>query len=150
MENAKKEIYIHYFFKFWVILKGLNGVLEIFAGISLLFFGKITAIVTALIQGELVEDPNDFFANFFKNLLPTISHNAVLWGAFYLLAHGVIKIFLAVSLLRNKLWAYPASMIFLGLFIVYEFYKFASTGSIGFAALTIFDIVLLALVLHEI
>ncbi|BCG83133.1 hypothetical protein MesoLj113b_66750 [Mesorhizobium sp. 113-3-3] len=36
--------------------------------------------------------------------------------AFYLLSHGIVKLALVVALLKNKLWAYPSSLIVLGLF----------------------------------
>jgi uncharacterized membrane protein len=31
----------------------------------------------------------------------------VVFGAVYLLAHGLVKVILAAALLKNRLWAYP-------------------------------------------
>jgi uncharacterized membrane protein len=30
------------------------------------------------------------------------------FDVFYLLSHGIVKLFLVAALLKNKLWAYPA------------------------------------------
>lgn len=59
--------------------------------------------------------------------------------AFYLVSHGVVKLFLVIGLLRNKLWAYPASLVVLGLFIAYQLYRFSYTHGFGLIVLTLFD-----------
>jgi len=69
--------------------------------------------------------------------------------AFYLLSHGVVKLFLVVGLLKGKLWSYPASLIVLGLFILYQLYRYSYTHGVGLIALTVFDIVVMALIWHE-
>ena len=69
--------------------------------------------------------------------------------AFYLLSHGSVKILLVVGLLKNKLWSYPASLIVLGLFIVYQLYRFSYTHGVGLIVLTIFDIFVMGLIWHE-
>jgi uncharacterized membrane protein len=50
--------------------------------------------------------------------------------AFYLLSHGLVKVLLVAGLLREKLWAYPASLIVLSAFIAYQTYRYSSTHSI--------------------
>lgn len=149
MEEPKKEVYIRDFFKAGVILKGVNGLLEIFVGALLLFSGTLTGVADFFIQNELVEDPHDFVANFFQNVLPLLSAKVALFGAIYLISHGLVKVFLIFHLLKNKLWSYPASIVFLFLFIVYQLYRFILTGSIWMAFLTIFDLILISLIWHE-
>jgi uncharacterized membrane protein len=68
---------------------------------------------------------------------------------FYLISHGVIKLGLVVGLLRGKLWSYPASLVVLGLFIIYQMYRFSYTHGLGLIVLTVFDIVVLGLIWHE-
>jgi uncharacterized membrane protein len=58
-------------------------------------------------------------------------------------------VLLVIGLLRNKLWAYPVSLVALGLFIVYQLYRFSYTHGIGLIILTIFDIIVIALIYHE-
>jgi uncharacterized membrane protein len=69
--------------------------------------------------------------------------------AFYLLSHGLIKIFLVAGLLRNKLWAYPAALVVMSLFILYQLYRYTYTQSFGLIVLSVFDIVVIALIWHE-
>jgi Predicted membrane protein (DUF2127) len=43
------------------------------------------------------------------------------------------------ALLRNKLWAYPWMIAFLGIFIVYQLYRIALTPTLWLITLTVFD-----------
>jgi uncharacterized membrane protein len=52
-------------------------------------------------------------------------------------------------LLRNKLWAYPASLVILSLFIAYQVYRFSYTHSVGLVVLTAFDLIVMVLIWHE-
>ena len=64
----------------------------------------------------------------------------MLFGGLYLLSHGVVKIVLATALLRNKLWAYPWMIGFLGVFVIYQLYRIALIPTVGLIALTVFDV----------
>jgi uncharacterized membrane protein len=132
-----------------IILKGLVSLLELFGGILFLFTGSVTAILSSLIQGELIEDPTDFIATRLQHVLPYFSTHTQLFAAFYLLSHGIIKIVLVISLLRNKLWAYPATIVVLFLFIAYQLYRLTYAYSLTFLALTLFDVLLVILTWHE-
>lgn len=135
---------------FWsLILKGINGTIEILAGILFLFTGIVTETLTFLVQRELLEDPGDFVANTIQHVLPYLYSHTQLFTAFYLLSHGIIKLFLVVSLLRKKIWAYPATIAVLILFVVYQLYRLTFGFSIFLILLTIFDIFLIALTWHE-
>ncbi len=61
----------------------------------------------------------------------------------------LIKLAVVVALLLNQLWAYPASMVVLGLFVVYQVYRYTFAPSIGLILLTAFDLVVLWLIWHE-
>ncbi len=132
-----------------LILKGLNSLLEIGGGILFLFTSSLTVIVSFLIRGELIEDPTDFVSNQIQSILPYLSSHTQLFGALYLLSHGIIKIFLVVNLLRGKLWAYPATIISLFIFIAYQLYRLSHSFSIALVLLTLFDIFIIILTWHE-
>ena len=63
----------------------------------------------------------------------------MLFGAVYLLAHGLVKVILVAALLKNQLWAYLWTIGFLGVFIAYQLYRLSFQPSVGLTALTIFD-----------
>lgn len=149
MAEIIQEKNIHRIFLVSVLLKAGNALLEIVGGVMLLFTGSFTKIVAYLVAGELIEDPQDFVATSIQHILPYFSEHTQLFIAFYLLSHGVIKIFLAIGLLRNKIWAYPTAIVVFILFITYQLYRFTYTHSTFLILLTIFDLFVVVLTWHE-
>lgn len=146
-----KKLKIHKLFEVGVILKGLDGILEILGGILLWTVNptSINKFIQNLTQQELNEDAHDLIANLFLHFNQSLSLNSKNFGAIYLLSHGIIKIALVVGLLQKKLWAYPASIIFLILFIVYQLYRLWLGYSVGMLLLTILDVIVITLVWLE-
>jgi uncharacterized membrane protein len=142
---------IHQIFQISVLLKGAHALVECIGGLVLAFVSTstITRLVNALTQEELIEDPNDFVAAQLLSLAQNFTVSTQRFYAFYLLSHGVIKVFLVIGLLRNKLWAYPVSLVVLGLFIVYQLYRFSYTHGFGLIVLTVFDVFVMGLIWHE-
>jgi uncharacterized membrane protein len=142
---------IHQIFEISVLLKGAHALIECIGGLVLAFISTsaIASLVNSLTQEELIEDPNDFVAAHLLNLAQNFTVSTQNLYAFYLLSHGLIKVFLVIGLLRNKLWAYPVSLVVLGLFIVYQLYRFSYTHGFGLIVLTVFDVVVMGLIWHE-
>jgi len=138
-------------FEVGIILKGLDGVLEVLGGLLLLVVSPATIdrVVTSLTQHELSEDPHDFLATHLLRTAHGPTGAAVLFGAVYLLAHGLVKVVLVVALLKNQLWAYPWTIAFLGVFIVYQLYRLSLRASVGLTVLTIFDALIAWLTYRE-
>jgi uncharacterized membrane protein len=138
-------------FQVGIILKGLDGVLEVIGGLLLLVVSPATInrVVTSLTQHELSEDPHDFVATHLLKTAHGLTGSAVLFGSIYLLAHGAVKIILVAALLKNQPWAYPWTIAFLGVFIVYQLYRLSFQPSVGLTALTIFDTVIAWLTYRE-
>lgn len=134
-----------------IVLKGLDGVLEVVGGLLLLAItpATIDRLVVALTQHELSEDRHDFLATHLLHSAGTLTSSALTFGAVYLLLHGAVKIVLVAALLRDKLWAYPWMIGFLIIFIVYQIYRMALAFSIGLLLLTIFDAVVVWLTYRE-
>jgi uncharacterized membrane protein len=138
-------------FEIGILLKGVDGVLEVLGGVLLLVVSPATIdrVVTSLTQHELSEDPHDFLATHLLGTAHGLTGSAVLFGAVYLLLHGVVKVILVTALLKNQLWAYPWTIAFLGVFIVYQVYRLSFKPSVGLTALTIFDAVIAWLTYRE-
>lgn len=138
-------------FRLSILLKGAHALLECAAGLLLAFAGTsaMSRLVERLTQDELLEDPNDFLARHLLELAGGLSGSTQRFYAFYLLSHGVVKLLLVLALLRNRLWAYPASLVVFGLFIVYQLYRFSYTHSPGLVALSVLDLVVIVLIWHE-
>lgn len=142
---------IHQIFEVSVLLKGAHALIECIGGLVLasVSTGSIASLINALTQEELVEDPKDFVATHILSLAQNFTLSTQHFYAFYLLSHGAIKVFLVIGLFRNKLWAYPASLVVLGLFIVYQLYRFSYTHGFGLIVLTVFDVFVMGLIWHE-
>jgi uncharacterized membrane protein len=138
-------------FEVGIIGKGLNGAAELVGGLLLLLLGpdRIHRMLVALTQGELSEDPRDIIATHLLHTANGLTGSAVLFGAIYLLAHGVVKVVLVVALLLNKIWAYPWMIVVLLLFIAYQLYRIALDPTAGLIALTVFDLLIVALTWRE-
>jgi uncharacterized membrane protein len=128
---------IHRIFVVSVALKGLHALIEVAGGLALYLFSS------AAIARMLDEvDPHDWIARHF----PMSEQH---FYAFYLLSHGIVKAVLVAGLLREKLWAYPASIAVFGAFIGYQLYRYSWTHDIGLVLLSVFDLFVIALAVHE-
>lgn len=138
-------------FRVSVLLKGFDGALEIVGGIALWVVspGLIVRVVGLLTQDEIAEDPHDIVANYLRHASGHFSLLSEHFMAIYLLGHGLVKIFVVVALLRNKLWAYPVAISVFGGFVVYQVYRFALTRSVGMIVLTVIDIIVIWFIWQE-
>ena len=128
-------------FRVSIIIKGVDGALEIIGGTILLFVSPTTIdrVVRSLTQHELSEDPRDFVARHLLHSAGQLTHGGTLFAAVYLLSHGIAKVVLVVALLRDQLWAYPAMIVLLGAFIAYQLYRLSYRLTLGLTLLTAFD-----------
>lgn len=148
--NKGNDIF-HKGFKIGILAKGIDGMLEIIGGILLIFLNpsRLNKLIVLLTQHELLEDPKDIVANLAIKLGLNFSVSSQHFGIFYLISHGVIKIFLVTMLWRRKMWAYPLTAVSLLLFIFYQMHRYMINHSIGIIVLTIFDVVMIVLTLIE-
>lgn len=142
---------IHQIFRVSVIFKGLHALTEIAGGLVFYLVSAPTELhwVNLLTQDELNEDPRDFVATHLLSAAQHLTGATQTFYAFYLVSHGLIKVVLVAGLLREKLIAYPLSLIALAAFIAYQLYRYSYTHSFGLILLTVFDLVVIALVWHE-
>lgn len=138
---------IHRAFEVGVGLKGLDGALEIIGGLLLLTISPrhVSTLVLQLTQHELSEDPHDLVASYLVRLSKGLTVEGQLFGAAYLLTHGVVKLALVAALLKRRLWAYPAAIGLFALFGAYQVYRYTFTHSLYLILLTILDVVVICL-----
>jgi uncharacterized membrane protein len=134
-----------------IILKGLDGFLELVGGLLLLFVSPshISHIVTLLTRGELNENPHDLIATHLIHWSSNLTKGTLIFGGIYLLAHGLAKLVLVFEILRDHLWAYIGLIVITTLFIGYQSYEIIYSHSISLSLLTIFDVVVVYLTVKE-
>jgi uncharacterized membrane protein len=139
-------------FRIGLLLKGFDGLLECIGGIYLLLINpeQINRWARYLTQGELSRDPHDFIASHILKTAHELTGASLVFGAAYLLSHGIIKLVLVIEVIRNHLWAYLALLVVTSLFVVYQVYRLVVNGfSLGMFLLTIFDLVIIYLTQKE-
>lgn len=146
-----QERRIHQIFEVSVLLKGVHAAIECVGGIALALTSNawIREFVAKASQTELIEDRHDFIANHLAAFAHGFSIETQHFYAWYLLSHGAVKLALVTGLLLRKLWAYPTTIVVLGLFILYQLYRYTHTHGLGLLLLTGLDIVVVGLTWHE-
>ena len=123
---------LHFAFEIGLWIKAVFALTEIAGGVATFFVTHqfVVRAAVAVTQGELAEDPHDLVANMLLGAARHFSIGTRHFTAAYLLGHGLIKLWLIVGLLRERLWYYPTALGVFGLFILYQLYRYHSTHSI--------------------
>lgn len=142
---------LHLLFEVSLWFKAVFAFSEIVAGAVTYFVPRklFLTLVIWVTRDEFAEDPHDLVANFLLHTVQHLSMDAQKFAAIYLLGHGVIKLWLIVGLLRQRLWYYPVSMVIFGLFIAYQLYRYTFTYSVLLLLVTVLDSIIIALTWYE-
>jgi uncharacterized membrane protein len=146
-----RERVLDLLFLIGVLLKAIDGVVELIGGAVLLFVspGQIRGAASAVTSDELSEDPHDLIANLVVQSASHIHPGGQLFVAAYLLLHGAVKIAIVVALLFGSRRVYPWAMAALGAFLVFQIYELVTKPSVGVAILTVFDALIIWLTWRE-
>jgi uncharacterized membrane protein len=138
-------------FRTVLVVKGLDGLLEIFGAITLWLLGpgRIIDFIYRITQSKINEDPHELVATHVRHAASHISVSGDHFMAAYLLINGVVKVVVVLAVLRGKLWAYPLAIAVFGCLVVYQLYRFTFTHGTGLLLLTAFDLLLIWLVWRE-
>lgn len=150
MKARLKALY-HRAFDVGIVLKGLDGLFEAMAGMTLLLTGQpeLLGAVHWLTRRELIEDPGDLVANHLLHLVQGLAVGTRHFAGAYLLGHGIVKLGLVTGLLRGARWSYPTAIVILTAFIGYQGYRWIQHSSFFLATLTLFDIFIVLLIAVE-
>lgn len=151
IKKLAKEKNLHLIFEVSLWFKAAFALFEIIGGILVYFISQrfLLKLVSLVTQVELMEDPNDFLSHYLIHSAQNFSISSQHFAAFFLFSHGIIKLFLIIGLLREKLWYYPTALVVFTLFIVYQLYRFSFTHSPWLLLITLIDILVIWLTWHE-
>ncbi|MGD0189752.1 MAG: DUF2127 domain-containing protein [Rhizomicrobium sp.] len=133
-----------------IAIKGLDGALETAAGLLLAVAGSrwLYDYTVWFIAPEIAQRVGDRTAHLVSHGAAGLMH-AGSFPAVYLLAHGVLKLALAIFLLRRATWIFPVAALILFGFVCYLGHRAISHSSPWSAGFAAFDAITLALVLNE-
>jgi len=145
----EKNIRLAFYVSLWA--KGAFALSEVVGGVAGFFVSTqlMREFAVWVTRHEFAEDPHDVVANLFLDSIQNLTVGTLNFAAIYLLAHGVIKLWLIIGLLRRRLWYYPVAIIIFGLFIVYQLYRYSYTHSIWLLLVTVLDLIVIGLTWHE-
>ena len=146
-----KATSLHRLFEVGLALKGFNGLWETAIGLAFLLISKasLSQWYLRFTQNELIEDPHDHITNFIVHTLLNPGTTTKTFAALYVLFHGLLNLFLAVQLYRDKHWAYPTTIGVVIVSVIYQIYRISVHHSLILTAITIFDLFFIILIWHE-
>lgn len=151
MEALLEENQVYQFFLWSVLLKAAISLAEIAAGI-LFFFVTPEALIswTSMVAQNMVPEVLRGYAlSAIASVGSELFVISALFIALYLISRGLIKCILIFAMLRNVLWAYPASLAVIGIFVLYQLYQIATTQSVLIVLITLFDLVVMYFIWKE-
>ena len=141
-----QEKRIHQVFVISVLAKAVHALIEIAGGIALGFFNTDT-IVRWLYRAS--EDKPDWIEDSVTKFATAFTGQEHGYYVFFLVSHGIVNLALVVGLLRERLWAYPATLAVLTLFIAYQLFRFTHVHDPGLILFSVLDLIVMALAWHE-
>lgn len=143
--------WLHRLFEAGLVAKAVFAAGEALSGFGLLFAGPsaLRRLLEWMTRHELAQDPTDRMALWLRDLAGGVSGDSQHFYAVYLLSHGALKLALVAALAARLSWAYPASMVVLAGFILYQMQEWTLTGSPMLLALSAFDLAMIALTWRE-
>lgn len=137
-------------FDLGALFKGAEGLVEFVAGVWFAFDPTIVHnVLFRLTERGLLHDPQDRIALTLRHLADGVSTGAHSFAVVYLAAHGLIKVVLAVGLLREQRWAFPFGIVILLLLAAYQLYRFSHTHAPLLPVLSVLDAAIAWLVWRE-
>lgn len=147
--RVKIEYCLGIIFKVGVFTKAANGIWETFTGALIILLGpqRLGKFLAFLARRELFEHPRDGLMTFAMHALQ--SHSTRKFVALYFLIHGIVNLFLAIQLYRERLWAYVATVIAMSAYIVYQIHRINLYHSRLLMLVTVYDALFIILTWHE-
>lgn len=145
------KITLHNAYLVGIALKGLDGLLEIAGGTTLLLISRATLLqIAAFVSGSGSPDtPHGAIAAYVLHTTATLSAGTQQFASVYLLIHGIIKVGLVAGLLRKMHAAYPIALTLLTAFIGYQCYRLFRYHSLALGVFTAIDIAIVLLIWRE-
>ena len=138
-------------FRVAVLLKGLDGAIELIMAVVLLALPQqaVHRLIADVVTRDLLGPPDGALARHFVAGTAEFASGNRTFVLLYLALHGVIKLALVMALLREWRAAYPVAIAVLGIFVGYEVYRAVQTGSLLLPFLAAFDVAVIVLVWRE-
>lgn len=151
IETKQEEKQIYQLFKWSILIKGAISVAEVIVGTLVMFIpvSVIMWMANYVVENIFAGNREGFLAaEIISNAEALAGMGTVLIGV-YLIGRGGIKLGLIIGLLKNKLWAYPWSLVVIGVLVLFQVFELVKTLHLGIIFVTLFDLVVMYLIWRE-
>jgi uncharacterized membrane protein len=134
-----------------IAIKGIDGVVETAAGAFLAIAGpwSFYDLIVRVTAPELDHHPASRAIHAVRHGAESLAQGSDHFVVIWLLAHGVVKLALAIELLRGRKWIFPVAAAVLAGFVCYMSWRLAYHWSPWLLAFALFDAITVVLVLKE-
>ncbi len=150
MTRAISKLLTQLFFlgMYWRIFYGF---LRVLFGVALLKVvgSPLLEVIHDFMGYELVENSSDILFVMVNYFLSEHSFYVTYFLASYFIFWGVVDIFLSYNLIKERLWAFPVSIVLIGLFVSYSIVRLTFTHSTLLLSVIVFDLIILWLIYKE-
>lgn len=149
--RANRDLVWDWVFLVGVLLKALDGLLELVVGIPAVFLtaDQVAALGDRLTARELAHDPHDLIATMILRESHRLSHDTLLIAGIYLIVHGVVKLAIVAALILGSRRVYPWAIGALSILLVVQLVDLVMKFSVGVLVLTLIDVAIIVLTVRE-
>ena len=150
-DTAAARWRLHTALEISLAIKGLMAFAEVVSGAALMAIGtsKVAVFVDWMVNNDLTSDPTDVIGSTFHHLAKSLSMDTHNFFAWYLITQGMVKFLTIIALARGERWFFPIGAAILSTFVAYQLIHIWLNFSGILLVLTLFDIVVVTLVLRE-
>jgi len=149
---TKPGSFFHLAYLITIGIKGFDGAIETVLGLVVLLVGetRLYDFAIAVTAPEIEGQPVSHAGHLIRYGADSLIHASAAFVITYLLVHGVLKLGIAISLIRERsVWIFPVSAVILTGFVFFMLYKLTLHWSLWLLSFALFDAVTIALVLNE-
>lgn len=149
---TRSNFLLHRAYLVTIFVKGFDGALETVLGLVIAAFGpaRLYAFVIHVTAPELYDNPHSRALRLIRLGADHLASGPSHFIITYLLIHGVLKLWIAVTLLRGGgRWIFPLASLILAAFIVFMSFRLSEQWSNWLLGFALFDAFTLGLVLNE-
>ena len=134
-----------------ILIKGFDGAVEGLVGLAIAIAGpqRIYGAILRLTTPELDDDRPHQILHAIRHGASGLAESSQVFIVTYLLVHGVLKLGIAITLMRGQRWIFPIAVLILSGFVLYMGYHLTERWSGWLFGFALFDLFTLALVLNE-
>lgn len=149
--EKKKQRLVHILFTLSLVLKAIDGFIEFAGGLVFVFLknADIIDLISKFLHYNLFKISNEKILDWVTYLSREFTTSIHIFISVILICSGFTKLVLALTLLMRKLFAFPFTLIFLCLLLIYQIVQTFYTPSLILYAFNIIDFIVILVIWRE-